>query len=406
MSEYSPYSDDYQWLVSDCGLNQLQSWFERGSNQADELKLVECLRKEYSASRAAIIANQVLLRDKVRRKFPDYPQILVTEKGLQQSTDSVIAAYKAKRFAGFSAVADLCCGIGGDLFALCKENKSAQSGRQTSVKGIDSDSITASFAQANLRLLELDKIGSSICTTAEEFDLSSFSAFHIDPDRRPGGHRTTHTEFFQPSQAFINRIIGNRCVAVKSAPGADIPEVWEQTSAIEWISRANECRQAVFWFNTEHLSASSRIATTISAEGVACSFTGTPSKLYDYADTIKAYFYDPDPALAASHLSDDFAIKNNLERVNESVIYYTSDTLIRSPLASVFQTRDVLPLDIRKIKAFLKSRSIKTVNIKKRGEVPEPSVLRNKLGLPNHANPNDPVLFIYPHQAVLTTRII
>ncbi len=41
-----------------------------------------------------------------------------TQRGLEQATDEIVAAYKARRFRGREGIYDLCTGVGGDLLAL------------------------------------------------------------------------------------------------------------------------------------------------------------------------------------------------------------------------------------------------------------------------------------------------
>ena len=58
-----------------------------------------------------------------RVKFAAAGRMFFTALGLEQATDEVVAAYKARLFAravgGEGPVCDLCTGIGGDLMALC-----------------------------------------------------------------------------------------------------------------------------------------------------------------------------------------------------------------------------------------------------------------------------------------------
>ena len=46
-----------------------------------------------------------------------------TPVGWEQATDELIAAYKASRFPADGPVADLCCGIGGDLLVLARADR-------------------------------------------------------------------------------------------------------------------------------------------------------------------------------------------------------------------------------------------------------------------------------------------
>ena len=79
-------------------------------------------------SRTHLVLEQVDLRRRATAKFTHADRMFFTRIGLEQATDEWVAAYKASRFttqrAGSSSTpgvfADLCCGIGGDLFALAQ----------------------------------------------------------------------------------------------------------------------------------------------------------------------------------------------------------------------------------------------------------------------------------------------
>src|SRR5947209_8078448 len=107
---------DYQWLVSDAG----RKWVECAAASGDPpLRLDHERRKDLSAERARLVLEQVALRRKGAGKFSLAGRMFFTSIGLEQATDEWVADYKAKRFAARSMMlADLCCGIGGDLLAL------------------------------------------------------------------------------------------------------------------------------------------------------------------------------------------------------------------------------------------------------------------------------------------------
>ena len=63
-----------------------------------------------------------------------------TRPGLEQASAEVIAGHRSARYAGAGLVADLCCGIGGDLVALA-------AGRD--VLAVDRDPLHLRMAQAN-----------------------------------------------------------------------------------------------------------------------------------------------------------------------------------------------------------------------------------------------------------------
>ncbi len=114
----------------------------RNSGQNGLVRLAAELREALSANRVHLILEQVQLREKAREKFPQADRMFFTPLGLQQATDAWIAAYKAGRFARGEPVADLCCGIGGDLMALAARGP---------VQGVDRDPATAILAEANVR---------------------------------------------------------------------------------------------------------------------------------------------------------------------------------------------------------------------------------------------------------------
>ena len=78
------------------------------------------LRRQVGAERAGLLIQQQELRRRGEAKFTTAGRMLFTRLGYEQATDESIAYHKAQRFAPFGAVADLCCGIGGDTAALAK----------------------------------------------------------------------------------------------------------------------------------------------------------------------------------------------------------------------------------------------------------------------------------------------
>src|ERR1700744_5384114 len=82
------------------------------------------LRREYPAALVAAAIAQHELRLAARAKFSRASQMLFTRAGYEQSSSEMIAGPRAARLAdavggmGGANIADLCCGIGGDLAAL------------------------------------------------------------------------------------------------------------------------------------------------------------------------------------------------------------------------------------------------------------------------------------------------
>src|SRR5215472_16738083 len=82
------------------------------------LALAGALRRRYPAELVAAALTQQALRAAARAKFTLADQMLFTRAGLEQASSELTARHAAARFAGARLVADLCCGIGGNLVAL------------------------------------------------------------------------------------------------------------------------------------------------------------------------------------------------------------------------------------------------------------------------------------------------
>src|SRR5690606_2819831 len=95
-------------------------------------------------------ATVLALSSRLRVDHPADPVaaagLLLTPAGLEQATRAPVAAHRAARLAAVlgagASVADLCCGIGGDLLALARAG--------LSVTGLDRDPVAVEAARANL----------------------------------------------------------------------------------------------------------------------------------------------------------------------------------------------------------------------------------------------------------------
>src|SRR5262245_23014612 len=117
---------DYQWLTGDVAGTLLA---ELAADPAPLHTAVARLRGQLSATRAHLLLEQVELRRRAAEKFTYASRMFFTRTALEQATDEQVAAYKAdrvgeslrnsqSRLGETQLLADLCCGIGGDLLAL------------------------------------------------------------------------------------------------------------------------------------------------------------------------------------------------------------------------------------------------------------------------------------------------
>ena len=111
----------------------------------------------------------------------------------------------------------------------------------------------------------LNKDRKTLHTNISTFD--GVDAWHIDPDRRATGRRTTNlASTTSPMSRPIDQLLA-RCPngAVKLAPATKVPQHWSDSCELEWISRDRECKQLVAWHGNLACNAGSVRATAISS---------------------------------------------------------------------------------------------------------------------------------------------
>ncbi len=368
---------EYRWLAS-----QGEAWIAMATERSSSpLARAEWLRTRLPPQRARLVLEQAELRERAREKFPDANRRLYTRLGLEQATDAIVAAYKARRFRHGEPVADLCCGIGGDLVALA--------GRGPTI-GVERDPLVALLAEANLRMAEAENGENTVrfpcgvvVANAAEFSVAGYGGWHIDPDRRPDGRRTTRVELHEPGPEVIDRLRRDCGTgAVKLAPAAVLPEHWPPEGELEWISRDRHCRQLVVWFGDLAEYPGHRRATLLGESPVPIrTFVGEATCRLPAVQPIGRYVFDPDAAILAAGLLGDLASEHGLAPFSGTAAYLTGDRLLDDPMLACFEVMEVMPLDVKRLARNLRDRNIGRLEIKKRGVPHDPETLRRRLTL-------------------------
>ncbi len=283
-------------------------------------------------------------------------------------------AIRPARFpAGLTA--DLCCGVGGDLLALAGRGPA---------RGVDRDPVVALLARANLQVLN------SAAATAEvveadvvETVMTDVVAWHIDPDRRPRGSRTSRVEFSEPGPAVVARWLADQpAAAVKLAPAAVLEEPWWQEAEREWISRGGQCRQLVAWFGPLAQHSGRRSATVLAASGRPRTIVEQSVDPLRTAPQVGQYVFEPDAAVLAAGLSDTLAAEHGLARLTDGAAYLTGDRPLSDPALAGFEVQEVLPFDMKRLKQAVRVRHWGRLEVKKRGVEAEPAVIARQLRTP------------------------
>jgi len=373
--------DDYRWLVS----STAESWLE--SRGDDPLRLLSRLRKELSAERAHLVAEQIELRRRAQEKFRLADRMFFTRKGYEQATDEPIASYKAGRFPESGAITDLCCGIGGDLLAFAARGAAL---------GVDRDEVTALFAAANAIAHGFD-INQCVVRSRNiaESDLGN-GYWHCDPDRRPTGTRTTRGELFEPPLEILTAFrLRNQNASLKLAPATELPVEWCEQAEREWLESRGGCRQQVAWFGGLARHPGRRSATVLLPDGRIQTIVGNDDRLPPVAAQVGRYLYEPAAAVLAAKLTTDLCREHNLAAISSGVAYLTSDKVIDDVTLAAFEVLDILPLDRKQLRAYCREHHLGRLEIKKRGVDVDPERLRKEIA---GTGDNAATILIAPHQ--------
>jgi hypothetical protein len=376
--------DDYAWLIED---EAAAAWLARlADDSRPALKQLDLLRRELPAERARLIVEQTELRCRATAKFADdAARMFFLPVLLEQATDRWIGRYKANRFHAASPNAlihDYCCGLGGDLIALAQNNP---------CRAWDQSPLACLFASANIRAANNATAAHQSTihqSNVEELTPAPSEPWHVDPDRRATGRRSTTIEQHTPGPETIDRWLAcSPNGAVKLAPATEPPAEWAQHAELEWITSHRECRQLVAWFGSPATFPGQRRATIVNTDDgnpdqlVTATFAGEPDIPFMISDQTHTYLYDPDPAVMAAGLLGALADHYHLKSLGPGGAYLTGDQPTDDPLLQSFAVQDCLPLRAPAVAQHLAARGVGRVEVKKRGVTIDPEKFRRELKL-------------------------
>ncbi|AYN39858.1 class I SAM-dependent methyltransferase [Streptomyces dangxiongensis] len=341
----------------------------RDTAPADELAVATRLRRDHPAELVSAALGQARLRQRAAAKFgtEDAGRMFFTANGVEQSTRTAVAAYRAQRFRdlGVTSVADLCCGIGGDAIALARAG--------IRVLAVDRDPLTAAAARANAEALGLAGLIEVREADVTEVDVTGYDAVFVDPARRGGRGRIFDPEAYSPPLSWaVRTAAGAPRAALKIAPGIPHEAVPDAAEA-EWVSDGGDVKEAVLWFGTGTPGA---VRATLLPGPRTLAGRGLPDP---GVRPVGRYLYEPDGAVIRAHLVAEVAEEIGGGLVDPTIAYVTADELRPTPYASAYEITDRLPFNVKKLRALLRERGVGTLTVKKRGSAVEPEELRRKV---------------------------
>lgn len=314
---------------------------------------------------AALATAFARRRAKAASKFSRADVMFFTRTGYEQATSERVALHRAARFKDCSAVADLCCGVGGDAVALAAAVQH--------VTAVDLDPDALACVRANADALGVGQRVRTVSCDALAFDLRGLDAAFADPSRRAGGVRVRAAHRYAPpldaTLARAGELPGRR-LAVKVAPGLafDDPALRAALAGapleIEVVSERGACKEAVLWCGDLARADGARRATVIEHGGVHV-LDGAPSE----RATVRgfgAFVGEPDPAViraglvAAACASDDAGV------VDSHVAYLAADSPTPTPFVRWYPMLEAMPFNVKRVRARLRAGDIGHLVVKTR----------------------------------------
>lgn len=338
---------------------------ELAPTPATELKVNQTLRQEFDPALVAAALTLHALRARAATKFSRADTLYLTRAGLEQATGETIARYRAARFAGRGPVADLCCGIGGDLVALAASHD---------VLAIDRDPVHLAMAVANARVYGVADRVRAVAADVRDAALDGIDGIFIDPARRTGAGRLRTGESEPPLAWVIALAARVPAVCIKAAPGIDharVPPGWE----LELIADGIDLKEAVLW--SPALATAPRRATILAGKAVhtLLPVPGEPVPVIAPG----AWLLDPNPAVTRAGLVEDLARSLGVAKIDDHIAFLTAETPTVIPFARTLRVLASLPWHEKRLRAALRELDVGPIDIRRRGLAGDVDALTRRL---------------------------
>jgi SAM-dependent methyltransferase len=374
------------------------------------LALGERLRKQYPADLVALAMAQQELRLAAAAKFSRADQMLFTRAGYEQSSSEAIARHRAARLAGALArgaarVADLCCGIGGDLVGLAAVAQ---------VLAVDRDETHLRLARHNAGVYDEAERVTVVLADVRDIPLAGLAAVFVDPARRSGPGpasagrasagpalndtgRRFRAGLSEPPLDWCAALAGQvPAVCVKAAPGLPaglVPPGWEA----EFIAEGRDLKEAVLWSpalatapvaTPPGAAPGPRRATVIAPAPSGQAPSGQATLVAVPGDQVPLrapgeYLLDPNPAVTRAGLVEDLArtLGGDAAKIDPLIAFLTLDRPVATPFARTLRVLESAPWNEKQFARRLRDLGIGAVDIRRRGLAGDVDQIRRRLKL-------------------------
>ena len=327
------------------------------------LRLSERLRSRYPAALVADGLTLQRLRYRAVAKFSRAPDMVLTRDGLEQASGEAAARHRAARLADGGPVADLCCGIGGDLVALAALGP---------VLGVDRDPLHAWMAGRNAAVYGVAEQARTEVADVRATDLTGVTAVFVDPARRTERGRTREGE--PPLAWCVGLVERVPRVAVKAAPGLDrasVPPGWEA----EFVAVGTDLKEAVLW---SPAAAEAACRATVLVDGDRHTLLPAPGAEVPVGEPGE-YLLDPNPAVTRAGLVAELARATGTWQIDDRIAFLAAAAPVATPFARTLRVLDSGPWREKDLAARIRALDVGSVDIRRRGLAGDVDVLRKRL---------------------------
>ncbi len=333
------------------------------------VSLIQKLKSEFGPGAFAAASRIVTARRKAAGKIPDADRLWLDPVRTEQATHKVVAEHKAHRFAG-SKVADLCCGIGGDSFALARVAEE--------IFAVDRDPETIRRLRHNFDILGLDRQVLPVLGDAARPPVPLGWLIHIDPDRRSRdrhGRPARQIDDYVPGMSALVQLMSTYGGgAIKLGPASDFvtlenaAKTTDVHTETEIVSLSGECKEATLWFG-RLAGELTRRATLLPCGVTICGNPRAFDSAFDPESDPVRWIFEVDPALVRSGLVASFAARIDAKAFTHDGAWLAGAEPIESPWLKGFEVVAEIAADRKVVRAEARKLGWKSAVIKTRGGV-------------------------------------
>jgi SAM-dependent methyltransferase len=329
------------------------------------LRLGTALRARYPADLVVAALAQHELRLQARAKFSRAMEMFFTRPGLEQASSEVVARHRSGRYDTAGQVADLCCGIGGDLVTLAEDRR---------VLAVDHDPLHLRIARANAEVCGVGAAVTPVQSDVRDADLSGVDAIFVDPARRSGSRRLPAGRSEPPLEWCLGLAAKVGAVGIKAAPGLPhqaVPPGWE----LEFIAIGRALKEAVAW--SPALAAGVTRATILPQGHTLVPGPGPPVQVRMPGE----YLLDPNPAVTRASGVQELARRLGAWKIDDQIAFLSADVPLRTPFGRALRVIDSAPWNQKQLPARLRGLDVGAVDIRRRGLAGDVDQLHGRLRL-------------------------